>query len=1053
MKRIFLSLFILLLTCLPLSAQEVYENVGDQKATVEIDRVKESVRASFNCGTPNEMYWFEVTKQTSGDLITDNIFRWDDKRPDFLKWDIVLDKKPNTNVFVWEITASKGLKFSYQMPLEEEAQMYEAQGGHDSKAIQMIRDSIREPDIDGSYAVYIDGKKGRYLKNGKVKVDYKTGKLCHIPRPLCIEADGKEWFAKVEINKIAYNGINDFYKLRITVPQDKLDNAKYPLTIDPTLGYTSIGATTYSALALIGSQCEGTTAGSAGVATKIYFYCHQAGSVKVTMYDGDGDGTGDDRLIPTYEVVASAQGWEYADVSGQGFAIEESTDYYLWYCNASSSPTMTYVRRDGGDADEFRYAYSNNTVYADQFADPSDKDLTATFAWNISLYLEFDDLDAITLTDITANRVYQRDSDDYVDITVSGTYAGANIYDVQAQIVDASDHTTAITGCSWTMLDSTPTEDAFSGVFEDVPVGGPYEVQVRSRNAGETVLDTSNGSNDFFVGKIYLCMGQSNMDEMFDHSHHTGDEDYSTNSRVLVFEDGGSPTWRVATHNGAICFGDTLEDTLDVPIGMIDMGFDAQLVSCFYGAGVCVDDVEDAIAEVAGSNTYAYEGILWKQGYTDALGGVSAAIYQSRLESVLTLWRGKTEALLGVNTPVFIHGLVTDPGDLAACSEQDWEDVKNGLKQTYNDGNTDVDIFFCDGNYTEATGHMSGGELGYTKVGRHLAQAVLYYEGEVGWYQGPKIGYEIKDADEIYVHCLFPSGSDADDIAPTSPTEIVGFTTTGAGDVTSATRTDADTITLTVDGSTASLTALYLGFGKMLTADVGNPPTNYPHDDSALVLPDAATINLALWTPLDEIPEWDAVDPTCTITTPTSDATYDAGWTVSGNTLSNTGDTNDLTIAGSASDDNAVTEVKWSCATCTPTSGTATGTTSWTFTPEIAEGSNTIVVTAYDAFLNSNADTITVTYDSTYGVAVTGDADGDVIRLHYNISSPDSGSGELFANDAIIITQLVNKEGTHIADFEVSDSTKKIEFTTDSTNGWEGSIDTTGTFVEITQDN
>lgn len=68
------------------------------------------------------------------------------------------------------------------------------------------------------------------------------------------------------------------------------------------------------------------------------------------------------------------------------------------------------------------------------------------------------------------------------------------------------------------------------------------------------------------------------------------------------------------------------------------------------------------------------------------------------------------------------------------------------------------------------------------------------------------------------------------------------------------------------------------------------------------------------------------------------------------------------TLAGIASDDVAVTAVTWACPTCTPASGTATGTSSWTVASlGLGTGANTITVTAIDADSQTATDTLTVT--------------------------------------------------------------------------------------------
>lgn len=100
-------------------------------------------------------------------------------------------------------------------------------------------------------------------------------------------------------------------------------------------------------------------------------------------------------------------------------------------------------------------------------------------------------------------------------------------------------------------------------------------------------------------------------------------------------------------------------------------------------------------------------------------------------------------------------------------------------------------------------------------------------------------------------------------------------------------------------------------------------------------------------------------------------------------------------VSGLASDDVAVTAVTWACATCTPTSGTATGTTSWSQTAiTLASGANTITFTASDGTLTSNA-VITVTKSTTPNAPV----------LHLRMSE---GSGSTLAD-----ISGAGNDGTH----------------------------------------
>ena len=86
-------------------------------------------------------------------------------------------------------------------------------------------DFVRDPFLKGSYAVY---KKETLIGQG-------TGKLCHIHRPLIIDALGRRcWGVLAVVGN----------ELRITIPEKWLSEAKYPVTVDPTIGTSTVGSQT-----------------------------------------------------------------------------------------------------------------------------------------------------------------------------------------------------------------------------------------------------------------------------------------------------------------------------------------------------------------------------------------------------------------------------------------------------------------------------------------------------------------------------------------------------------------------------------------------------------------------------------------------------------------------------------------------------------------------------------------------------------------------------------------------------------------------------------------
>jgi hypothetical protein len=128
------------------------------------------------------------------------------------EFETLLLSKPITNTLKYTIQ-SKGVEFYYQGELTAQ----EIADGH-----------YRPDDVVGSYAVYA-GKRNNF-QNGK---QYFTGKLMHIYRPFAVDANGVRVWCDLNINAAGS-------LMTITIPQDFIDTAAYPVLVDPTLGYRTV---------------------------------------------------------------------------------------------------------------------------------------------------------------------------------------------------------------------------------------------------------------------------------------------------------------------------------------------------------------------------------------------------------------------------------------------------------------------------------------------------------------------------------------------------------------------------------------------------------------------------------------------------------------------------------------------------------------------------------------------------------------------------------------------------------------------------------------------
>lgn len=154
--------------------------------------------------------------------------------------DFTLDAPPESNVFAYQIDGADDLDFFYQPPLTRRRTKAKRAP---RRSVRMRRAKTKRDHIEG-------------------ETNYGTGKLFHIYRPKATDANGSSTWAELSYA----DGV-----LSVTVPQDFLNNATYPLTVDPTFGYTSAGAslTTTAANTVKGSVY---LSSSAGAIDSISFY-------------------------------------------------------------------------------------------------------------------------------------------------------------------------------------------------------------------------------------------------------------------------------------------------------------------------------------------------------------------------------------------------------------------------------------------------------------------------------------------------------------------------------------------------------------------------------------------------------------------------------------------------------------------------------------------------------------------------------------------------------------------------------------------------------------
>lgn len=130
--------------------------------------------------------------------------------------ELVLPAKPPTNQISFT-TTSKDVDFLYQPPLTPE---------------EIAEGAERPEEVVGSYAIYSKSSGGLNKADGK---EYKAGKVGHLYRAKLIDNAGNETWGNYNTD------LNETGILTLSVDQTWLNNAVYPVIVDPTFGYTSVG--------------------------------------------------------------------------------------------------------------------------------------------------------------------------------------------------------------------------------------------------------------------------------------------------------------------------------------------------------------------------------------------------------------------------------------------------------------------------------------------------------------------------------------------------------------------------------------------------------------------------------------------------------------------------------------------------------------------------------------------------------------------------------------------------------------------------------------------
>ena len=313
-----------------------------------------------------------------------------------VEFDTILYEKPSTNQIVFPLETTN-LDFFYQPPLSAEASAKEDVKCTETECKDKdgnITDS-RPENVVGSYAVYYkDGKSGDFSQMGGK--NYRAGKAFHIYRPKITDATGKEVWGNLAIDPSAGSGQGNLTmgNLIVEIPQDFLNTAAYPVTIDPTFGYTTVAGTNFTLTQNRITAGGDAFTGAAGTGTSMSFYCSGTNfNVQMGVYDATD-------LINNSStasvLVNSTQQWWTANSSSPTFA---TASYFLAMVQDTAGGSTNARYDTGGSATTYNYYNGTFGTWPDPITWS-----TFAFARRFSIYVTYT-LPTVNLNNLNLNQI------------------------------------------------------------------------------------------------------------------------------------------------------------------------------------------------------------------------------------------------------------------------------------------------------------------------------------------------------------------------------------------------------------------------------------------------------------------------------------------------------------------------------------------------------------------------------------------------------------------------------------------------------------------------
>lgn len=253
--------------------------------------------------------------------------QWFKDGTSILKWIEILNEKPVSNKWSLKISDADQFNYFYQRPLAELAleipgsriEYFEREGKDWIKLIYPeggpLVFSERPLEIEGSYAVKHKTKRDHIVG----RVNYRTGKVLHIPRPKAVDATGKWVWCSIQVKNGIYTR---------TTPQEFFDTASYPVIINDDFGKTGVGN---SASALNADRLGANGPYSPefdGDATSVSWYFYALTPNVTFGFHNESGGEPTTKVRDTAEGVALTDEWTLLDLDSSA-AVSSGTNYFV----------------------------------------------------------------------------------------------------------------------------------------------------------------------------------------------------------------------------------------------------------------------------------------------------------------------------------------------------------------------------------------------------------------------------------------------------------------------------------------------------------------------------------------------------------------------------------------------------------------------------------------------------------------------------------------------------------------------------------------------------